>query len=270
MKKIIALIMFIFLTSGCTVEYQINISELNSINENLHVSVSDNSINVDDIMTKNIGIHYYENYVPFSLIKSPNKKYYIKSYENKIFSLNNTANIYEYSNSAIAKSCFDDFAVWEDYNDYYISASGFTCFEKYPSLDEVKLKIVLNSAIVSSNFDKVDLQTYTKTITRENAGEEISFIFPMIFVPVDQVISRDNEDGGLEDIVDENGEDTESSNQSNDKPSSGQSDEKSSEIDDNENNKSNIIYWIIGIIGFAMIVALAIFIKIRKNNHMFK
>lgn len=284
MKKIILMFLFILLISGCNAEYEITINSKDRIiNDSLKISNLDKSMNVEEIMTKNIGVQYYENYVMFSSVNSPNKKYYNKTFENNLFSLSNNSTIYEFGNSAIVKSCFDNYVVSEDYYDIYLTASGFNCFNKYQTLEEVKFKIVIDSAIVSTNLEKLDLNTYSKIITRQNANEEINFIFPLFQVPVNKVIYRGEGDGdGGTDIKptdeissqDDNQSSQEDNSSSQDDNQSSQEDNNSSQDenssfyeDSNESKtKSNLLIWIILVIIILSTIGIFIFIKNKKNN----
>lgn len=194
MKKLLNLILIILLITGCTVEYNIKITNdfidettsiLNyekdkwdnnmylyngekykdMINEQLKTPApvyKDSNINPYDPYNKVDGVEYYDQ----TLIS--NTDVYGIRYKYKI-------PIDKYNNSINARMCYSDFDIV--YNQQYINISTseeFKCFNYYDMLDKIEVNVTTSwdYEIVSSNADKEEDGKYTWIITKENASNK--------------------------------------------------------------------------------------------------
>lgn len=74
-----------------------------------------------------------------------------------------------------ANLCYDKFNIIEDEdnNNIIISTSNQNkCFDMYPNLDKITVKLKTNHKVVDSTADSVDLHTYTWDLTRDNSKDK--------------------------------------------------------------------------------------------------
>ena len=201
MKKIILLIAILFLVSGCSIEYNIEIIDENII-EDIDVFTSDMANldipqenyysrsyrNIFDDMFNSNAMAYFNdpNFQLYYEGIQPNVSYYDKSLINESnrygvnFSYRFTFNDY-YRSSAI-KSCFEDFTMIKN-EDMYSLKTNNKCklFDAYTLLDSVSINIVTDYDIIYNNADVVNGNTYTWNITRDNyTNKSISMWFDTI------------------------------------------------------------------------------------------
>ena len=181
MKKIILLVIFASFLTGCSATYNLEIYnnkvkedmeyyDLNSDNwdtssyrEAVEYSVdypypAFNSSEVhEDDSTKADGVEYYKS----SFINEPDKLGQKLSYHK--FNLSN------FSDSFMVRRCYEFFNVLEEDDRIVISTSAKnTCFDQYPMLDDITIKLKTNHKVVSSNASTVSGYHYTWNISREN------------------------------------------------------------------------------------------------------
>ena len=193
MKRIICLMLTIFILTGCTAQYNLNIND--SLFEETAYLVQDSSIDwntinsiywnstVNDVIGNEYdgytGAEINSNEDIYSRQKVEGVKYY-----NKTRLLTNKENGIKYdfkfdtSNynlSKIANYCYDDFNVKISGNEYSISTSDqFNCFDYYNFLDDVEVNIILgyDYDVLSNNADKVEKNVYTWIINKNNANNK--------------------------------------------------------------------------------------------------
>jgi hypothetical protein len=158
MKKIIILILTIFLLSGCSVEYNLEINNDN-IRENIEIGKFDAS-EIED----------FEYLTPYAILNDESQKFYVFDYSNKILNLSYDYNIQNYEMSEAFNQCYDmsNFSYDEKY--YYILTSNeFKCLSYMGyTTDEVKINIKSRYKVVESNADYVDNGVYTWIINEGN------------------------------------------------------------------------------------------------------
>ena len=169
MKKILIILSCVFLLSGCSVEYNLEINR-DVINENIMIGKFDAS-EVED----------FEYLTPYAIINDQFQEFYKFDYDDKILNLS-----YEYEEQNIEMSeafnqCYD-MSNFNDDNFYYILTSNeFKCLSYLDySVDEVKINIKSDYKIVSSNADYVENNVHTWIVDRsnyENKPIEIKFDF---------------------------------------------------------------------------------------------
>ncbi len=169
MKKLLIFLLIVFLLSGCTSNYNLEISN-NSFKENINATINKNEIptsspypeiELDDQITPFLNKDY-------SAIFSDDKALYKK----RVTYLDNYINVdmsYKYNeqefyNSNSLKLCFDNYEFsYED--DYYIHAYGrFYCLYS----DSLDINIKTNNKVLSHNADEVNGNTYTWHVNKDN------------------------------------------------------------------------------------------------------
>ena len=189
MKKKFLLLILLFLVTGCSANYDIEIYN-NTVKEDMgyfdsissdwdsevqygltYRELVDSSINypypifdttvVDENDTIKLdGVLYYDN----RAIHDENRLGQELSYHN--FTLDN------FSDSSIVKNCYKYFNIIEENNNIILSTSvENACFDKYPNLDYITVNLKTNHKVVSSNADIVDGYHYTWNLTRENQDD---------------------------------------------------------------------------------------------------
>lgn len=166
-KKILLFILCLFLTTGCDIEYDLNINN-NSYDETITMSFLKSQNNYSDISI------YAENKTPIT--NNPDDNNY---YESKIEDNENYYDlIYHYKHdldsfrqSYFLSNCYPDFDI-EDNDKQIVLSSGntFMCFQGDDGLkaDSVKVNIVTELKVLDNNADIVNGNTYTWTINENN------------------------------------------------------------------------------------------------------
>ena len=156
MKRIILLLIFVFLLTGCSVNYNLDIKS-DVFTERIDADVLEKELTEDD----KLSITSFSNHDINAFFSSKNG-YYLKKIEDNNGKYNITLS-YDYdpnsfSDSNILNNCFNDaeFEETEDY--YYLSAYGdFNC--QYAK--KIKVNITSEFASIDNNASKVKGNTYT-------------------------------------------------------------------------------------------------------------
>ncbi len=184
------LILFIFLLSGCTVNYDIEISK-SSIKEVIEFSESTSKEN-DNILYK--GLLSYKNAIdslndfPQVVYIDSNEDLYDSTYEvegvdyyDKEIILNSstygikadfTHKLKDYNRSNTVNKCYKNISVLSGSGTLTLSTSRENlCFEQYKNLETININMTINPedyAVISSNADEIVDNKYTWNINRQN------------------------------------------------------------------------------------------------------
>lgn len=181
MKKIILVLLMIFIATGCTATYDLEISP-NGLKESLTIDATD--INENEYM-----IDYPQNvyYDEFGNNEDPTKKvegieYYnssIKEKNNlKSINYNYLFNIENFKRSSIVRNTFSTF-IFKQYdhdkdgkNDYMMisTTEDFNIFKSNNELENVTINIKCHHEVISTNADEVDGNTYIWHLTPNNTS----------------------------------------------------------------------------------------------------
>ncbi len=185
MKKYFLLILII-LSTGCVANYEVIIEE-SKFKEKLIIDSHNYTPSIEEIYSTYTPYKYSESYDPNLKYRDPENSYYEKFLVNDSLEIKYSGNINEYFSSGIINSCFENFSVAEFADRYKIRASGFKCFDKYLYLSKVNIKLFINSAIFSTNGEKIQ-GGYMWSIDK-NANEKayIEISFPLIEIEEDQL-----------------------------------------------------------------------------------
>ena len=179
MKKVIFLSMVLFMLSGCTIKYDLDLTTPNAAIENLEILETDLNneyFNTIKNYTGNIRA-IYSDQDSDSYEKDPNLEYYNvtnnsdDSKANLIISYPFTTE--EFTNSNIINTCYDNVTFYNTNDKIDIRTSNeFLCFEKYISAGEVEVNIKTNQKILNNNADNITDNVYTWKINRSNAYQK--------------------------------------------------------------------------------------------------
>lgn len=185
-KKILFLLILLFMTTGCNANYDIEIYN-NQVKEKMEFVNTDNTswdsevqyglsyrellnasyrypypvfsstvVDEDDTI-KLDGIEYYKN----TLIEENNKLGQRLEYNQ--FTLDN------FSDSSLVKKCYQYFNIIEKDDVIVLSTSlENKCFKEYPLLDTITVNLKTNHKVVSNNADITNGYHYTWNLTKEN------------------------------------------------------------------------------------------------------
>ena len=155
-KKLLSLAMIIFL-SGCTINYNLNISNDN-FEETINATIPKTNKNLINYYTENnefIG----ENIVYEKTIKD--------SGINKVFSYSHVYSYKEFQNRL--NPCFSNSKISEENGYYSIYANGFTCFANFDvQADKYTINIKTDYNVINQNADKKSGNTYTWNFKKDN------------------------------------------------------------------------------------------------------
>ena len=169
MKKIIIiLILSIFLLSGCSVQYNLEINK-----EGFKENISIGKFDADNVE----GFQYL---TPYAIVNGVNQEFYKLDYSNQILNLSYDYGVYNYDMSEALNQCYDMSNFSYDNNYYYILTSGeFKCLSYMGyTTDEVRINIKSDYNVVESNADLVENNVYTWIINKNNKGNKpIDIVF---------------------------------------------------------------------------------------------
>lgn len=90
---------------------------------------------------------------------------------------NYTYKVSEYKDAYLPKSCFKYFNFIEENQTYILSTSqGFTCFDFYKNLDNLKVVITTNHKVEETNADIVEGDSYIWEIDKTNSANKSLYL----------------------------------------------------------------------------------------------
>ena len=178
--KKIYIVILVFILSGCSVRYEIDIDRSVHLNEKIKVQALNEeevekiknysgklpiSIEIDDSMAfkkKLSGIDYYS-------IK--------KNSKNTDISFNYNYNVDKFNEDVFARTCYEYVTAMSSEDNLVLSTSNkFLCFEKFENLDEVIVTVTSKYKLRETNADVVEKHKYQWMITRENANNKYLYL----------------------------------------------------------------------------------------------
>ena len=172
MKKILFVLISIFILTGCEATYTINIDD--NYNEVINVTSSNpqqlsnitnykfynpafyDETNISDEGEKLSGVEYYKYDYDANGITASYK-----------FGKN-------YSRSAAVKYCMPSLTITDDEIVTVRSTVDFNCFKYEPELDKVTVNIITKNEVVSTNADSSNGNTYTWVFEKEGSYKSIN------------------------------------------------------------------------------------------------
>lgn len=261
MKKIIYLLLFTFVLTGCSAVYEVNILE-DEILENLYLR-EDNSVlskyGSDLNSTLNSMVDYYfsvdSSIEPQILIS--NKKDITSIYDNyaSITLSKNYVDLNNYSKSLFGTYFFDTFVISKDGDNTVIYANKLKYDEIFRIVSEYKykfdfdtlnIKMVIPYKVVNNNADIVDGNTYTWVFNKNNYNKEVKVVYDTDYTIYKNNTSNSNVldkiSGKIIDTV------------------------TFGTVDGEAVSKGNGVIIVIGIILMLLVLAFVIFTKISKSR----
>lgn len=179
MKKILILILFIFLLSGCSVEYNLEFKD-NIFIEKLSVGQFDSN------EVKEFGY-----FTPYATINHTTEELYKFDYSNNYLKLSYNHKGSNFEKSIAFNECYELSNISYDDKYYYILTSNeFKCMSYLGyKADEVKINFKSDHVVVEANADYVDGNTYTWVINNNNSSNK-----PIKLKMVKEVVDDDKTD----------------------------------------------------------------------------
>ena len=181
MKKILILVMFVFLITGCEATYNLSINNF-GLNEELQVGTNteiletydgDNLVNVlNKYNNNNISVYYDDTDTYYKADNYQNNNIYG-------LKLNHNFRVNEYYRSSMVKKAFKEFNIAVN-DDIITMKTSDKCllFDEYDNLSSLQINIETSYDIVYSNADYVSGNTYSWFINRGNyKSHGISIIY---------------------------------------------------------------------------------------------
>lgn len=177
-KKIILLILILFLLCGCSAEVNLNIAT-----DGVYEEVKINAL-PDNYYTKEQLNTVFRQYIPAFANNvivdtepdqaSPGIQYYQRKVNDigngYSFTYNYKFNLSNYKNATTIKNAFKSVTIQDDKVDNKImlttDSGGLLYFEQYPSLQEVKVNITSDYKVLNHNADYVNGNVYTWVLNR--------------------------------------------------------------------------------------------------------
>ena len=172
-KKILLSLIFLFLLTGCTAEYKLDIGKT-SIEETI-------SINVDSEKLGTEGIKIIENHN--QLVFDDKEEYYESTFNQTDDNFNVNYN-YTYDNNTIESSsfinkCYSENSIVSNENTLTISTEGkFNCYNMYGNekLENTRIVISTDLEVIDNNADEIEGNNYIWIINENNYYDKPIFI----------------------------------------------------------------------------------------------
>lgn len=170
MKKFIVLFLTLILLSGCTFEYNVQVTK--------KVISEDNVIYIDNVGYNDIEASF-ENLVSRYTGPTNSLGMYSSSIVNRddLFGISykRNYNYSDYNKSISFSSCYDAYKMIEENGKLIISTSKeFNCFDKYKELDKVIVNLTSDYYVEKSNADIVEKNKYTWYINKDEIDNPIN------------------------------------------------------------------------------------------------
>lgn len=164
--KIILMIFCLFILSGCSATYEINIKD-DKIIENLKVIETDKSL-FDKVNDTGWTIRDSFNSILQEDIFSV-EEYKVKSLESEDqLGIEYSSTEESLLNSSVLNQCYTNPIVNKEDDVVTIdTGSNFNCYDYYDNLDNIKIVLKTNHKIISTNADFVDGDSYIWNITKD-------------------------------------------------------------------------------------------------------
>jgi hypothetical protein len=173
MKKIkyfLLSICILLLATGCDGTYNVEIYN-NRFKEDITIKEND-SINWDDVNENGVS---FRNLLDAEYNRDNNyyKKTLISNTNELGLNYKSDFDFNTYSTSGIGYRCYQYFRVVQENNSILIATSNRnTCYDDYKWLNNITINVKTNHKVLDNNADKVDGNTYTWYLTRENASNK--------------------------------------------------------------------------------------------------
>ncbi len=161
MKKILLLITFLFILTGCTINYEIKINK-DDINEMITGTVTKEESDIDPEETSLNLFYTLVNFEQSALFNADS--FYDKKITEKDNYLEYNANytyINNFKDSNIINTCFEKHEINEtdDFYDIHLSGNFYCLFSK-----KININVTSNMAVLENNADSVNKNTYSWVI----------------------------------------------------------------------------------------------------------
>lgn len=188
MKKIVLCLIIMLCLTGCSIEYNIEITkddfnESTTIMTDTRMTETYQNESLENILSK-ISNNYYEpiyfndeNYDYYVGGKQDNVVFYdISPFQKDYFLGVNLKHNFKYNDiyrSNIIKNCFNELSI-QNSDNYILLRTDNNCkaFREYSLLENITINIKTSLEVIASNADKVENGIYTWVITRENYGNK--------------------------------------------------------------------------------------------------
>ena len=180
--KVLIILLIVFLASGCTANYTVEIKNNDVYEEFSFIETSSeklNSINKENGSSYLFIINKVLNDDFPAFIKTSDILYEKEKIEENGLGmkLSYTYNIENYKQSYIVNNTFDNFNVLDQNNMYVISTGvGVKSFTEYELLDNITIHLKTNHEVKKSNADRVDGYNYYWDINKSNYKNKYVYI----------------------------------------------------------------------------------------------
>lgn len=171
MLKKFFLIFLLFLLSGCSIDYSVDI-ESDVFEENFSIIEKSDNYYYDVSAFRNYNLFYDGS-------SDLNYTFNELNYDDRFgFTLSGKFNSGNYQKSNLLNSYCGDFTINDDGNTYSIHLSSFNIFDEYSNLDEISFNINTGMNAISNNADRESNGIYNWIINRDNyRNKSIDIVF---------------------------------------------------------------------------------------------
>lgn len=244
--KILGMLIIIFILTGCSATYNLNISE-NAISESLSLIMNNNEFDtfMENNNNKYVNMYFDDsNNIASEGVTLPLEgvKYYDCSIDDNLkeVTFSGQFKYNDFSRSTILKTGFNDVEFIVRNNEMHISTSeGFSFLNE--NLNSVKIVISSDFEVMSSNADKIESENLIWFIDRTNYSTKK--------IKVDYKLVKSSLIEDIDDTYDD---------QKNNK-------EPEEKVEEEENIKTSIIIAVIGFVSF-ILVLFGIIIITKRNK----
>ena len=177
-----SLLLFLFLLSGCQVEYTLDLTTSDLQNQ---ITVLENETTLEEAFEGEskpnnevydaslIRQSYLETFTSFEGEKNFEKEFLAKE---NVYGYQYKQTLTDQVEELLGSNCYENIFLSTGENIRIETSDQFQCFHQYSSLDQVTFHIKTNGEVFENNADSIVDNTYNWTITKSNYREK-----PIIF-----------------------------------------------------------------------------------------
>lgn len=167
LNRILVLLILLLITTGCTVNYELQIEENGIFKETITGTVTNKELSNEERTDTNIYLYNLNSRTPLIRDQGTYIKDIVDKGDYKEFTFNYEFNN-NYDKSNVINVCYEDVRFEETDDLYYIDLEGkFNCMYS----DKIVVNVTSKYAVIENNADKVKDNTYTWIINDEDDAD---------------------------------------------------------------------------------------------------
>jgi len=172
-KRILIIPLILLLTTGCTCQYNLTIDD--DIYKEEIILIGENSQEISQFQNQwqiPVDKEEYEIIAGSDTEYIPEGEIYKYNLSSNKITFNHNFSKSQFNNSTAVANCYGKLTITNHNDTIIISTSNKNnCFDKYPTLTNIKVNIKVDKPVISNNADSVNGNTYIWDINKDNIND---------------------------------------------------------------------------------------------------